>query len=621
MVTGEAVRASVPPFPFQESDLIRSLVPAALLLGACLATAAPVLGRQAQAPRQESVRLAAFFKASDEAALRRSPLEALQRGDARYAAQFPRLFSPEYDQASRANIESELAALRAIDRSRLSREEQISYDVFKWQREINLKAVQADLLPLTALRPISHNGIHTSFPQFSSGDGAAPFATLADYENNLKRIDGFVAALDRSILRMREGMAAGITNPKLLMANAADQLDLLIGEGVEGSTFYRPVTRFPPAIGAPDQARLKVAYAETVRAKLIPAFTRLRDFIRNDYMPVAREGVGLSHMKGGDRLYAHLIERHTTTRMPAAEIHRLGLAEVKRLQADLQQVKREIGFTGSDKELFDHIRTDPKFKVDDKQELIDGYYRIGRVVDANLPKLFRTIPKARLEVRPVPPLTEKGAAGGSYEAGTLDGKRPGIFFFNSYDLPSRTTPGMETLYLHEGAPGHHFQIMLARENESLPAFQRFGGNTAFVEGWALYAQDLGPALGVYKDPYQRFGYLDSELFRAVRLVIDTGIHAKGWTRDQAIQYMLDNTSRGRSNTIAEVERYIAGPGQALAYKIGQLKIRGLKTRAEKALGPRFDIRAFHEQVLMSGALPLTVLEAKIDRWIAETKRA
>jgi uncharacterized protein (DUF885 family) len=600
---------------------MRSFIPAALLLGTCLATAAPAIGQQAVAPAPESARLAALFKASDEAGLQRNPLEALQRGDLRSADRYPNLFTPEYSQAQRADIERDLAALRAIDRSRLSREEQISYDVFKWQREINLKALQSDLLPLTALRPIGHNGIHTSFPQFSSGEGGAPFNTVTDYENNLKRIDGFIAALDRAMVRMREGMAAGITNPKLLMSNAVDQLDLLIKEGVEGSTFYRPVTKFPAAVGEADQARLKAAYAEAVRAKLIPAFTRLRDFISNEYMPVAREGVGLVHMKDGDRLYAQLIEQHTTTRMSAEEIHQLGLAEVKRLQRDLQNVKREIGFTGTDKQLFDHIRTDPKFKVGDKQELIDGYYAIGRVVDANLPKLFRTIPRAKLEVRPVPPLTEKGAAGGSYTAGSVDGTKPGIFYFNSYDLPSRTTPGMETLYLHEGAPGHHFQIMLARENEKLPTFQRFGGNTAFVEGWALYAQDLGPTLGVYKDPYQRFGYLDSELFRAVRLVIDTGIHAKGWTRDQAIQYMLDNTSRGRSNTIAEVERYIAGPGQALAYKIGQLKIRELKARAQKALGSRFDIRAFHEQVLMSGALPLDVLEAKIDRWIAETKRA
>jgi uncharacterized protein (DUF885 family) len=326
-------------------------------------------------------------------------------------------------------------------------------------------------------------------------------------------------------------------------------------------------------------------------------------------------------MPGGDRLYAHLIERHTTTRMSADEIHRLGLSEVKRLQAELQGVKRKVGFTGSDKAFFDHIRTDPKFKVASKEVLTQGYYAIGKRVDANLPKLFRTVPQAQLEVRPVPPLTEKGAAGGSYEAGTADGARPGIFYFNAYDLPSRTTPGMETLYLHEGAPGHHFQIMLAYENEQLPAFQRFGGNTAFIEGWALYAQDLGPALGVYTDPYQYFGYLDSELFRAIRLVIDTGIHTKGWTRDQAIQYMLDNSSRGRSNAIAEVERYIATPGQALAYKIGQLKIRELKARAQQALGRRFDIRAFHEQVLMSGALPLPVLESKIDRWIAQTKRA
>jgi uncharacterized protein (DUF885 family) len=538
------------------STLIAGLLSSSL--AACAATPPPASAPAAV--QAEGARLAALSKASNEADLRRNPLEALQRGDLRYADQFPQLFSDEAEAAERAAMEAELAQLRSIDRARLSSQEQISYDVFKWQRELDLRSMQPDLLPLTALRPISHRGFQTYFPQLSSGEGSAPFKTVVDYENNLKRIEGFVSALDRTIPRMRQGMAAGITNPQLIMGNVVEQLGLLIGEGVEGSTFYRPVLKFPAAVGPADQARLRTAYSAAVRDKLMPAFMRLRDFIRDEYYPKAREGVGLSHMPGGDRLYAHLIERHTTTRMSADEIHRLGLSEVKRLQAELQGVKRKVGFTGSDKAFFDHIRTDPKFKVASKEALTQGYYAIGKRVDANLPKLFRTVPRAQLEVRPVPPLTEKGAAGGSYEAGTADGARPGIFYFNAYDLPSRTTPGMETLYLHEGAPGHHFQIMLAYENEQLPAFQRFGGNTAFIEGWALYAQDLGPALGVYTDPYQYFGYLDSELFRAIRLVIDTGIHTKGWTRDQAIQYMLDNSSRGRSNAIAEVERYIATPG-------------------------------------------------------------
>jgi uncharacterized protein (DUF885 family) len=285
----------------------------------------------------------------------------------------------------------------------------------------------------------------------------------------------------------------------------------------------------------------------------------------------------------------------------------------------MEKVKAKVGFKGTLKEFFEHIRTDPKFAPSSREWLTAEYKAIGTRVDAKLPTLFATTPKTALDIRPVPALTEKGAARGSYQGGTPDGARPGVFYFNAYDLPSRTTPGMTTLYLHEGAPGHHFQISLAQENASLPAFQRFGGNTAFVEGWGLYAETLGQELGVLDDPYQYFGYLDSQLFRAIRLVVDTGIHAKGWTREQSIQYILDNSSRGRTNATSETERYIAIPGQALAYKMGQLKITELRLRAEKALGPKFDVRGFHDQVLMSGALPLDVLEAKIDRWIAAKK--
>jgi uncharacterized protein (DUF885 family) len=492
--------------------------------------------------------------------------------------------------------------------------------VFKWQRELDLRGLQPDMLALTAVRPIDHfNGIHTGFAQLSAGDSVAPFKTVKDYENGLSRIDDFVRILDGSITRMRQGMATGVVQPRLVMNNVVEQLDAMLAEGVPGSSFLKPVAKFPAGIPAAEQARLRAAYTDSVTTELRPALTRLRSFIATEYLPKARESVGLSAMPGGDKLYAYLAEQSTTTNLTPDQIHRIGLDEVRRLHSEMEQVKTQVGFTGTLKEFFEHIRTDPKFKPKSREALQQGYVAIGKRLDATLPKLFSTLPKAPLEIKPVPALTEKGAARGSYNPGTPDGSRPGVFYFNAYDLPSRTTPGMETLYLHEGAPGHHFQISLAQENEALPKFQRFGNITAFVEGWGLYAETLGRELGVYSDPYQYFGYLDSQLFRAIRLVVDTGIHSKGWTRDQTIQYILDNSSRGRSNATAETERYIAIPGQALAYKIGQLKISELRARAERELGPRFDIRGFHEQVLMSGSLPLAVLEAKIDRWIAARK--
>jgi uncharacterized protein (DUF885 family) len=492
--------------------------------------------------------------------------------------------------------------------------------VFKWQRELDLRGLQPDMLALTAVRPIDHfNGIHTGFAELSSGEGIAPYKTVKDYRNGLSRIDDFVVILDGTIARMREGITSGVVQPRLVMDNVVEQLDAMLAEGVEGSSFMKPSAKFPSGIKAADQRRLRAEYRRSVETEVRPALTRLRTFIADEYLPKTRATVGLGDMPGGDKLYAYLVQSSTTTDLTPDAIHDIGLSEVKRLHAEMETVKAQVGFTGTLKEFFEHIRTDPKFKPKSREALQEGYVAIGKRLDATLPKMFATLPKAPLDIRPVPALTEKGAARGSYNPGTPDGTRPGVFFFNAYDLPSRTTPGMETLYLHEGAPGHHFQISLAQENEALPKFQRFGGNTAYVEGWGLYAETLGRELGVYTDPYQYFGYLDSQLFRAIRLVVDTGIHSKGWTRDQTIQYILDNSSRGRSNATAETERYIAIPGQALAYKIGQLKISQLRARAERELGPRFDIRGFHTEVLMSGALPLAVLEAKIDRWIAQQK--
>ncbi len=589
------------------------------LLGPAAAQPAAPSASPAARPAQ-SAALAELFRQSDEDGLRRNPLRALSRGDLRYAHRLGDFPSDAYFEAERQAARRELAALARIDRSALSPDEQVAYDVFKWDRETDLKGLEGEVFLASVVRPIDHfNGFHTDFAELSSGEGIAAYKTVADYENGLKRFDDFVRMVDGSIARMEQGIAAGIVQPRLIMTNVIEQLDAMLAEGLEGSSFYRPLTRFPADVPAADQARLKSAYAQAITAKIRPALTRLRDFTRDRYMPHARDSVGLLHMKGGAALYRYRAQVSTTTDLSPEEIHAIGLGEVARLHREMEAVKQQVGFSGTLTQFFEHIRTDPKFKPASREALQQGYVAIGRKLEGTLPRLFSTVPKAPLDIRPVPALTEKCAARGSYQAGTPDGSRPGVFYFNAYDLPSRTTPGMETLYLHEGAPGHHFQIMLARENQALPSFMRFGGVTAYVEGWGLYAETLGRELGVYTDPYQYFGYLDSQLFRAIRLVVDTGIHSKGWTRDQTIQYILDNSSRGRSNAVAETERYIAIPGQALAYKIGQLKISELRQRAERELGPKFDIKDFHAQVLMTGALPMAILERKIVDWIAARK--
>lgn len=576
--------------------------------------------RRATAASQTDTRLTQLFHDSDEASLRRNPINALYRGDLRYADHLGDYVSDAYFAAERAAAESDLHQLATIDRGQLSQVNKIAYDVFKWQTELTLKGLQPDMLALTAVRPIDHfAGIQVYYPDIASGEGAAPFKTLVDYENNLKRHTEYVAMLDAIIGRFREGMKTGVVQPKLVVHNMIEQFGLQIGQGVEGSTFYAPVRKFPEGISPADQARLKAAYAKVIRNDIIPAETRLRDFLQNEYLPAARASVGLSGMKGGDKLYAYLIEQNTTLPLSADEVHKLGLSEVARVKGEMEAIKAQTGFKGSLREFFDYVRNAKQFQYASKEEMRDTFIAIGKRVDAHVRDQFSLIPKTPLEIRPVPEYREKTDAGGSYNPGTPDGSRPGIFYYNAYDLPSRSKIGDETLYLHEAIPGHHFQISLAQENAALPSFMRFGGNTAFQEGWALYAETLWKPLGMETDPYQRFGGLDDEMLRAMRLVVDTGIHAKGWTREQAIQYFLDNSSQSENDSRAEVERYIAIPGQALAYKIGQLTILKMKARAQAALGVKFDVRAFHAQVLDTGALPMTVLEKKIDDWIAAQK--
>ncbi len=597
-----------------------------LLLAACAATNEPapataVAGNRAEPTLGDaSARLHELFRESDEATLRRNPLSAIFRGDLRYADRFGDYLSDAYFVAEREAAEKDLAALANIDRSTLNLTDRLAYDVFRYQTEDQLADLRPEMLALNAVRPLNHmTGIQVFYPNFASGQGAAPFNTLADYENNLRRHAEMVTGLDRTIERFREGLASGVVDTKLTVRNVISQLDSQLAEAPEASPYYAPVRNFPEGVPEAERPRLRQAYLATVRDIIFPAYRRLRDFLQVEYLPNARDGAGLVHMRGGEVLYRRLIEKNTTLPLTANYVHDLGLSEVARIRGEMEAIKNRVGFQGSLAQFFEHIRTDPRFEPPSREWLREGYYAIGRRVDARIGELFSTLPKTRLEIREVEAYRERTEAGGSYNQGAPDGSRPGVFYYNAYDLPSRRTSGMETLYLHEGAPGHHFQISLAQENEALPSFMRFGGGTAFVEGWALYAETLWDELGMETDPYQRFGGLNDEMLRAMRLVVDTGIHAKGWTREQAIRYMIDNSGLSETEIVAEVERYIAIPGQALAYKIGQLKILELRAKAERELGPRFDIRDFHAQVLMTGALPMTVLERKIDDWIASRR--
>ena len=588
-----------------------------------LAVVAPALA-QAPAPQPaqpgdgpEDSRLKRLFFDTDERDLRFNPVSALFRGDLRYADRIGDYFTDARTAEAQRNAQADLAAINTIDRGKLTRVDQIAYDVFKNQAEIAMRGFAPAVQAIDRVQPLDHfTGLQVGYPEIASGKGAAPFTSVADYENNLKRNAQYAAALDRAIPRFREGMAKGIVLPKLVVGNMIEQFDNLLKEGVEASTFYAPVKEFPAAVPPTERARLTAAYAAQVRNVIQPAHRRLREFLAMTYLPKARETVGLSSLPGGADYYRYLIEQNTTLPLGAEEVHQLGLSEVARITREMEAQKAAAGFKGTLAQFFTFLRTDPRFQPKSAAEIEAGYAAIAKRVDARVREQFSLVPRSPLKIRAVPAFRERTAAAGSYNAGTPDGRRPGVFFYSAYDLPNRYLWGMETLYLHEAVPGHHYQISLAQENEALPSFIRFGGNTAYVEGWALYAETLWKPLGLETDPYSRMGGLSDEMLRAMRLVVDSGIHAKGWGRDQAIKYMLDNSPMPESDARAEVERYIAMPGQALAYKVGQLTILRSKAKAQSALGPRFDPRAFHAAVLDTGALPMPVLEKKLDEWIA-----
>ncbi len=605
------------------SDQTLGMMPRRILLAALLALLPVTVCAQTRpadrvtAATSEDARLERLFADDSRREDELDPLAAIYRGRRANAGIFAQLFTDELDRRRLASARQSLRALDRINRPRLSRQRQISFDVMMDAKRQQVAWLQPDIRMLTAVRPLNHfGGLHVEFPTLIARGGALAYASEADYREALALNSAFPQVLDNAVARMREGLASGVVESRLTVRNMIMQIDALLAERIDRSPFYTPVMEFPASVPADRQAELRQAFGAVTGDQILPAYRRLRVFLADEYLPAARSASGLSAMRGGTGLYRRLIARETTLQLDSDEVHRLGFGEVARIQREMEGVRTQLGIRGTLREAFDKIRADPRFHPGSRRELADGFAAAARKVDAQIPRFFARVPRTPLLIEPYPANRERFEAGASYNQGSQDGSRPGVFLYNTYDLPSRFLSGMTTLYLHEGIPGHHFQVSLALEDTSLPDFQRFDGNNAFVEGWALYAETLGYEMGLYADPMQHWGTLDDEMLRAMRLVVDTGLHAKGWSREQAIDYMLANSGIGRTDATAEVERYIANPAQALSYKIGALTIQRLRRKAEAALGAKFDIRAFHEQVLGSGALPLPVLEAKIDGWIA-----
>jgi uncharacterized protein (DUF885 family) len=545
--------------------------------------------------------------------LKLEPIYATFVGVNDYNADFGGDLTEDYLKARHDLNTHYLAQVRAIDPKQLPADLQLSYDLFVYDRDM---ALVDETFP-SRFMPISQfYSTVITMVQLGSGESAQPFKTVQDYRNWEQRVDGFIKWVALAENRMNQGIESKVVLPRVLVERIIPQLDAMLTTDATQSIFYSPIQHFPESFSEQDKEELTTRYQAMIAERIVPALTNLRDYFKQTYLPKSRATDGWSGLPNGKAWYQHLANSHTTTTMSVDEIHQIGLGEVARILSEMDKVREQVGFKGDLKAFFASLSSEPQYFYSDRQGLIDGYMVLKDKINHVLPNYFNVMPKADYVVKPVESFREQSAAGASYEAPAVDGSRPGVFYINTYNLKAQPKWGMTTLSLHEAAPGHHFQIAIKQELTGVPEFQRFSGYTAFEEGWALYAEYLGIEMGLFTDPYQYFGKLSDEMLRAMRLVVDTGLHSKGWSREQAIQYMKDNSPMAESDIVAEVERYMAIPGQALSYKVGQLKILALRARAEKALGDKFDLKAFHDQILTSGSLPMAVMENKIDRWIA-----
>ena len=511
-----------------------------------------------------------------------------------------------------ATVVTELGVVRAINRARLNAPDQLSYDIFKrgLDEAIDGTRFPRDLTPVSQL----------DGPQYSASTiNAMPAASVKDYADILARLRALPTWIDQVIALLDSGAKRGVTPPRITLRDVPAQVGNLIPEDPLKSALLSPFTKFPAGIAESDRARLRAEAVRVYNEQDRPAFQRLQNYLTTRYLPRARETIGMNALPDGAAWYAYNVKVQTTTTRTPQEIHDLGLAEVKRIRAQMDSLIRSTGFTGDFAAFTSMLRTDPKFYYTDSATLVRAYRDITKRIDPELPKLFGTLPRLTYGVSTIPSYAAPSQTTAYYQQGSPDSHRAGQYFVNTYKLDTRPKWEMEVLTAHESVPGHHLQIAISQELEGIPEFRRYGGYTAFVEGWALYSESLGPELGLYTDPYSKFGQLTYEMWRAIRLVIDTGIHSFGWSRQQAIDYFKANSAKTENDITVEVDRYIVWPGQALAYKSGELEIKALRKYAEQELGTRFDIRAFHDQVLGQGGLPLDVLDTRVRAWVAAQK--
>lgn len=581
-------------------------------------------------PQQSAVSsVDSLFNAYYDFKLRINPIEATKAGENEYNNQVANYISDPYQKDLIENYTRFLNILDRIDSTKVTPSQWLSLQVMRWDCEIKREGLTNKLvtmaspifdLPTFELMPLMQiQSLHLYIPQLAGGRSVQPFNTVADYDAWLQRVDAFLPFLDTCIVKMKAGIKQNVVPPKALIKKMIPQLDDFIGTRVEEHIFYAPIVSMPTEFSDADRDRLTKAYSSMISDKVVPKYKLLQDFLISTYLPGGRETSGINALPNGPETYSYLLKLSTTTNLSSDEIHEIGLREVARIRGEMEKAKAALGFKGNLNSFFDHVRKNKKLMPFTKPEqVIENFNAIHARMSGKLNEIFDLKPKATFEVQRIEAFQEASASA-NYVPGTKDASRGGVFYVPIPDVKNYNTYADEALFLHEAVPGHHYQLSLQQENKNLPEFLHPESMGVFVEGWALYAESLGKELGLYEDPYQYFGMLSMEMHRAIRLVVDTGLHGKGWTREQAIQYSLDNEAESEASIIVAIERYMATPGQAVSYKIGQLKILELRKRAEEALGESFNIKEFHNQVLNSGSLPLVLLEEKINDWIAKTK--
>ena len=534
--------------------------------------------------------------------------------DARFDARKSNDISEQAVADALALEQESLQQLAGIDRAALSDEQRITYDMFKYERELDIEGFTfpAEQLPLDHL-----DSVPFSFARLGSGQ---PFATVADYDRLLHGIDAFVKWTDQAIANLKDGALHGVTEPKVIVERVIAKCNQLAVEDPTKSVFYQPIENFPEQVAPADRDRLTAAYTKAISERITPAYRKLATFLQKEYLPQARASIALSALPNGQRWYAHLIRYYTTTELNAQQIYELGRDELQRTRAEIDKVRAQIGIKDDLKTFLSSLRTDPKFNFTSAEEVLQTYEAIKGRVTPNLPNLFIDPPQDDFEIRAMDEATAASAGPAYATEASPGGSHRAVLYVNTSEPTQRPKYQSESVYLHQADPGHHLQMYMQTHMTELPRFRRFSVEAAYVEGWGLYAESLGRELGIYQDAYQYLGALLNDAQRSARLVVDTGLHARNWTREKAIAFMLENTALSEADAASEVDRYIAQPAQALAYKIGQLKIRELRGTAEKRLGSKFDVRAFHRAILDGGSMPLEILQKKVERWIQEREK-